>query len=91
MARVRWTDGHPWTCVDGRWHRGQPDAVRIRLLAARVDALTGPPVVPDSTVPTTAFRWKAGRLQQMHSHPGGGYTRWWIDVPTVADDAPDTE
>jgi hypothetical protein len=36
---------------------------------------------------STSLRWKAGVLQQLCYEYPTGY--WWIDVPTVADDAPD--
>jgi hypothetical protein len=39
-------------------------------------------------IPQEAFRWKSGVLQHLHS-AGSGHSRYWIDVPTVADDAPD--
>jgi hypothetical protein len=39
-------------------------------------------------IPQGSFRWKAGVLQQLHS-ANTGFSRYWINVPTVADDAPD--
>jgi hypothetical protein len=44
---------------------------------------------PRATVPGPHFRIKGGVLQQLHSHPGGGRVRWWIDVPTVEEFEPD--
>ena len=44
---------------------------------------------PRATSPGVHFRIKAGRLQQLHSHPGGGRARWLIDVPTVEEFEPD--
>lgn len=44
---------------------------------------------PRATVPSPHFRIKGGVLQQLHDHPGGGRTRWWINVPVVEEYEPD--
>lgn len=49
---------------------------------------TAPPM-PRAVVPTVHFRLKGGKLQQLMDHPSGGRWRWWIDVPTVPEDAAD--
>ena len=47
--------------------------------------------IPTVTVPTYLLRFKAGRLQQMHRDVGGGHRNYWVNVPNVADTAPDVE
>lgn len=50
--------------------------------------------VSPALCPTSRFRWKVGhrdaRLQQLHTDTAGWH-RYWINVPAVAEDAPDVE
>jgi hypothetical protein len=48
-----------------------------------------PPPVPRAVALTVHLRLKGGKLQQLVDHPCGGRWRWWIDVPTVPEDAAD--